>query len=82
MSAATKNKKAVNSTGRIQMGTGGQNSIDMPQLIDLSKIRPRLLSKEKEKLYDETLSLKVSNNRVRDENRRLKTRLHVLETEH
>ena len=47
-------------------------------IIDLAKRQARggnLFNREKEKLYDEAMSLKVTNNLVKDENKKLKTQL-------
>ena len=62
--------------------------MEMP-LIDVNKGQinlrnPRggnILTKEKEKLYDEAISLKVTNNFVKEENKKLKTKLQMMENE-
>ena len=49
--------------------------------VDISKLRPRMANLEKERLYDDAMKLKIHMNRIRDENTKLKTRIHILETD-
>lgn len=54
------------------------SSIDL----EASRLRPRqVLNMEREALYEDVLKQKLTNNQVRDENIRLKTRLQALEGE-
>lgn len=42
-------------------------------------MRPKLISQDKEKLYDETLHLKHAINALKEENIHLKTKIHNME---
>jgi hypothetical protein len=76
LSAVNKKNSAVRGgPNRGLIGPGvAHSSVDTP-FIDLSKHRPRILSKEKEQLFDETISLKVANNMILEENKKLRTKL-------
>ena len=50
-------------------------------LPEMNRTIPKIMHKDKERLYDEALKLKANNNSVRDENLRLRTRVKVLENE-
>ena len=54
-----------------------------PSTLDLevSKMRPKNIKQEREKLYDDALRQKMTANLLKDENLRLKTRIHILESE-
>lgn len=42
--------------------------------IDISKLKPKKVRGEKEHLYEEALTLKISMNQLKDENVKLKTK--------
>lgn len=44
-------------------------------------MRPKNIKQEREKLYDDALRQKMTANLLKDENLRLKTRIHILESE-
>ena len=53
----------------------------LPQLIDnkaISKLMPKTISTEKERLYEENLSLKQMYNQVHEENLKLRTKVQQL----
>lgn len=54
-----------------------------PSAIDLevSKLRPRIINQERERLYDDAMRQKMAANYLKDENTRLKTKIHILESE-
>lgn len=54
-----------------------------PSTIDLeiSRMRPRIVTQERERLYDDALKQKMTANFLKDENMKLKTRLHMFEAE-
>lgn len=54
-----------------------------PSTIDLeiSRMRPRIVTQERERLYDDALKQKMTANFLKDENMKLKTRMHMLEAE-
>lgn len=47
----------------------------------LTKLKPRVVKAEKERLYEDILALKQENNQLREENVRLKTKLSTLDRE-
>mmetsp|Transcript_5825 Transcript_5825/g.10390 ORF Transcript_5825/g.10390 Transcript_5825/m.10390 type:complete len:838 (+) Transcript_5825:2555-5068(+) len=47
----------------------------------LTKLKPRGVATDKERLYEDNLALKHQNNQLRDENTRLKTKLSTLDRE-
>ena len=49
--------------------------------MELGKHRRGMMHLEKERLYDDTMKLKIHLNRVRDENTKLKTRIQIIENE-
>lgn len=49
--------------------------------LDINKLRPKKVRKEKERLYEEALQLKQQTNIFKDENVKLKTRLRAMERE-
>ena len=65
-----------NSRGSLVQKSGV--SIALPEM---NRTIPKVMHKDKERLYDEALKLKANNNTVRDENLRLRTRVKVLENE-
>lgn len=44
-------------------------------------MRPKNIKQEREKLYDDALRQKMTANLLKDENLKLKTRIHILESE-
>ena len=48
---------------------------------DLSRLMPKRIPQDKERLYQETISLKNTINEVSEENHRLKTKVAILEKE-
>jgi hypothetical protein len=62
----------------------GPGSHKSPSAIDIeaNRLRPRIVNNiEREALYEDVLKQKLTVNAVKDENVRLRTRLHMLETE-
>jgi hypothetical protein len=54
-----------------------QSSLDL----EVSRMRPKNIKVERERLYDEALREKMIANLLKDENLKLKTKVHILETE-
>lgn len=54
-----------------------QSSLDL----EVSRMRPRNIKVERERLYDEALREKMTANLLKDENLKLKTKVHILESE-
>ena len=54
-----------------------------PSTLDLevSRMRPRVIKQERERLYDDALRQKMISNLLKDENVKLKTKIHILESE-
>jgi len=44
-------------------------------------MRPKVIRQEREKLYDDALRQKMTANLLKDENVKLKTKVHILESE-
>jgi hypothetical protein len=44
-------------------------------------MRPKIIRQEREKLYDDALRQKMTANLLKDENVKLKTKVHILESE-
>ena len=49
--------------------------------LDVSRMRPRIIKQERERLYDDALREKMVSNMLKDENIKLKTKVHILESE-
>lgn len=49
--------------------------------LDVSRMRPRVIRQERERLYDDALREKMVANMLKDENVKLKTKVHILESE-
>lgn len=47
--------------------------------LDVSRMRPRIINQERERLYDDAMKQKITANFLKDENIKLKTRIHILE---
>jgi len=75
--SASKSTSLNTIAGKIRI-YGNSNDRDPAQL---ARLRPKLIPQDKERLYEDTLYLKMQNNSLRDENVRLKTRLAQMETE-
>lgn len=45
----------------------------------MSRMRPRIINQERERLYDDAMKQKITANFLKDENIKLKTRIHILE---
>lgn len=49
--------------------------------LEISKMRPKNIRQERERLYDDALRQKMTANLLKDENTKLKTKVHILESE-
>lgn len=49
--------------------------------LEVSKLRPRIINQERERLYDDALKQKMAANFLKEENVRLKTKIHKMEAE-
>lgn len=49
--------------------------------LEISRLRPRIVHQEREKLYEDAIKQKMTANYLKDENTKLKTKLHILEGE-
>ncbi len=54
-----------------------------PSTLDLevSRMRPKIIHQERERLYDDAMKQKITANFLKDENVKLKTKCHILESE-
>ena len=54
-----------------------------PSTLDLevSRMRPRIINQERERLYDDAMKHKIATNFFKEENIKIKTRIHLLEAE-
>lgn len=48
---------------------------------EVQKLRPRVVLQERERLYDDVMKQRMATNNLRDENTKLRTRLHMTENE-
>ena len=48
---------------------------------DVIRLRPRIVHQERERLYDDVMKQRMTANNLRDENLKLRTRLHMAENE-
>lgn len=48
---------------------------------EVMKLRPRVVLQERERLYDDVMKQRMATNNLRDENTKLRTRLHMTENE-
>jgi hypothetical protein len=48
---------------------------------DLSRIRPKNFQLDRERLFDDAIKQKIAANYLKDENLKLKTKVHILEGE-
>lgn len=48
---------------------------------DVIKLRPRVVLQERERLYDDVMKQRMATNNLKDENTKLRTRLHMTENE-
>ena len=88
----TANRKAQLQFGK-KLGYGAAQSIagnpnapmsaKAASLIDLeiSKLRPKNVQQERERLYDDVMKQRMTTNNLKDENTKLKTRVHMIEAE-
>ena len=49
--------------------------------LEVSKLRPRVIHQERERLYDDVMKQRMATNNLKDENVRLKTKLQIVEVE-
>ena len=49
--------------------------------LEISRLRPRIVNQEREKLYEDAIKQKMTANFLKEENIKLKTKLHILEGE-
>ena len=72
--------------GAVQSIAGNPNapmSAKAASLIDLeiSKLRPKNVQQERERLYDDVMKQRMTTNNLKDENTKLKTRVQMIEAE-
>jgi hypothetical protein len=48
---------------------------------EIVKLRPRVVLQERERLYDDVMKQRMAANNLRDENIKLRTRLHMTDNE-
>lgn len=81
---ATAGRRAQFTFGEKKGGLGNQPlTTKAASLIDLevSKLRPRIVQQERERLYDDVMRQRLTTNNLKDENTRLKTKLQIVEVE-
>lgn len=49
--------------------------------LDISRIRPKNFVQDRERLFDDAMKQKIAANFLKDENVKLKTKVHILENE-
>lgn len=49
--------------------------------IEVSKLRPRVVQQERERLYDDVMKQRITTNNLKDDNTKLRTKIQMLETE-
>lgn len=49
--------------------------------LEVSKLRPRIVHQERERLYDDVMRQRMTTNTLKSENTKLRTRLQMLEAE-
>lgn len=49
--------------------------------LEVSKLRPRVIHQERERLYDDVMKQRMTTNNLNGENTRLKTRIQIVEAE-
>lgn len=49
--------------------------------LEISKLRPRVVQQERERLYDDVMKQRMTTNRFKDENTKLRTKLQMVEVE-
>jgi len=49
--------------------------------LDVHKLRPQRVLQERERLYDDVIKQRMTANNLRDDNIKLRTRLHMTENE-
>lgn len=49
--------------------------------LEVSKLRPRVIHQERERLYDDVMKQRMTTNNLTNENTRLKTRVQMVEVE-
>jgi len=78
-------KRPITANRRNNLQFGGKKTFASknPSTLDLevSRLRPKLANLDREKLYDDAMKQKITANFFKDENMRLKTRVHILENE-
>ena len=57
------------------------NKIPSTMDLEVHRLRPKLFVQDRERLFDDAMKQKMTANFLKDENVRLKTRIHVLESE-
>ena len=66
-----------------QPSGGLPNTVKANSQIDLeiSKLRPRVIHQERERLYEDVMKQRMTTNNLKDENTRLRTKLECVEVE-
>ena len=59
------------------VSTKNQSTLDF----NVSKMRPKVINVERERLYDDVMKQRVTTNILKEENVKLKTRVQILEGE-
>ena len=49
--------------------------------LEVSRLRPKVVRQDKERLFDDVMRSKITTNIFKEENTKLKTRIHMLEGE-
>jgi len=49
--------------------------------LEVSKLRPRVVRQERERLYDDVMRQRMATNYFQEENMKLKTKLHMIDNE-
>ena len=76
--------KKIGIPGPTQMVMGQMpNTVKASSQIDLevSKLRPRVIHQERERLYEDVMKQRMTTNNLKDENTRLRTKLQIVEVE-
>ena len=68
-----------NSNALVQVKKSSKSTAQLT--LDVSKLRPRIVTQERERLYDDVMKQKMTTNNLADENMRLRTKVQIVQQE-
>ena len=75
--ASRRNNVQFGVINKKQFGSKNPSTIDL----EISRLRPRIIHQEREKLFDDAMKQKMQANYLKDENMKLKTKIQQLDSE-